>query len=241
MYRRLTALLAIPVLATSLWAGDPWKEKPYTQWDEKDIRKVLTESPWVRAVAVENTWGGNAGRADAPTLGASASAASSDPRDVTREAKPLAGQTAEAVFLLHWASSRTIRRAQARNAVLRGVPPDVAEKFLAQEPAEYQIVVLGTDMTPFLKAEERELKERAYLAPRKSKTRLAPVRVQVERTGDASKIVAVHFYFPKKSEAGQATLSPEEKAAEFVCQTGRTTLKANFDLQKMADRQGADL
>src|SRR5712692_10260272 len=56
MYRRFTALIAVFLLAASVWAGDPWKDKAYKQWDEKDIRKVMTESPWVRAVRVENTW-----------------------------------------------------------------------------------------------------------------------------------------------------------------------------------------
>ena len=34
----LTILLAAAVYA----GGDPWKTKPYTQWDEKDVAAVLS-------------------------------------------------------------------------------------------------------------------------------------------------------------------------------------------------------
>ena len=240
MCRRFIALTAVFLLAASVWAGDPWKDKAYKQWDEKDIRKVMTESPWVRAVRVENTWGGPS-IAEAPTLGASGSAASSDPRDISRGAKPLAGVPAEAVFVVHWASSRTIRRAQARRAVLGGVQEAVAENFLMQEPAEYQVVVLGTDMAPFAKVEEKELKENSYLGLRKAKNRLSAERIEIERTPDGSKVLAVHFYFAKKTEAGQPTFSADERGADFVCLAGKITLKTSFDFQRMTDNQGIDL
>lgn len=41
--------------ATLLWAGDPWKEKPYTEWTEKDVNKVLLKSPWVRKILIGGT------------------------------------------------------------------------------------------------------------------------------------------------------------------------------------------
>ena len=42
------------LLAAIVWAGgDPWKSKPYQQWDAKDVRKGLDASPWARSVQVE--------------------------------------------------------------------------------------------------------------------------------------------------------------------------------------------
>lgn len=40
--------------ATLLWAGDPWEGKPYTEWTEKDVKRVLQNSPWVRKVGFGN-------------------------------------------------------------------------------------------------------------------------------------------------------------------------------------------
>jgi len=41
------------VLAAVIFAGnDPWKAKPYQQWDEKDVRKILADSPWSKVIEV---------------------------------------------------------------------------------------------------------------------------------------------------------------------------------------------
>ena len=110
-----------------------------------------------------------------------------------------------------------------------------------QEPAEYQVVVLGTDMAPFAKLEEKELKENSYLGLRKAKNRLSAERIEIERTPDGSKVLAVHIYFAKKTEAGQPTFSADERGADFVCLAGKITLKTSFDFQRMTDNQGIDL
>src|SRR5208282_839260 len=45
------AILAIAALA---WASsDPWKDKPFQQWDEKDVQKVLSISPWSRMIQAD--------------------------------------------------------------------------------------------------------------------------------------------------------------------------------------------
>src|SRR5215831_5025064 len=38
--------------ALNLCAADVWVAKPYTAWSEKDIRKIMTASPWSRKVSV---------------------------------------------------------------------------------------------------------------------------------------------------------------------------------------------
>lgn len=45
MRSRATPLLVLFV-ATALFAGDPWEEKDYQKWSEKDCDKVLERSPW---------------------------------------------------------------------------------------------------------------------------------------------------------------------------------------------------
>ena len=53
-------ILGIPlllVLAVFAWASnDPWKDKPYQQWDPKDIQHVLSNSPWSKTVQVDAKW-----------------------------------------------------------------------------------------------------------------------------------------------------------------------------------------
>ena len=45
-------ILVIVILAavTVLWAGEPWKDKPFTEWGEKGVRKMLEKSPWAKRI-----------------------------------------------------------------------------------------------------------------------------------------------------------------------------------------------
>ena len=39
----------IMLFGAALWSGgEPWKGKPYQQWDDKDIQRIFTDSPWTR-------------------------------------------------------------------------------------------------------------------------------------------------------------------------------------------------
>jgi hypothetical protein len=56
----------IPLLLTSslaLWAADFWLSKPFANWDQKEIQKILTDSPWAKKVSVPLTGRGGGGGA----------------------------------------------------------------------------------------------------------------------------------------------------------------------------------
>jgi hypothetical protein len=40
-------------LAATLWAGDLWKDKKPADWQEKDVQKFLTKSPWAKTVPMQ--------------------------------------------------------------------------------------------------------------------------------------------------------------------------------------------
>ena len=45
--RRISLIVATWALATAvIAAADVWETTPYTQWSDKDVQKVLTDSPW---------------------------------------------------------------------------------------------------------------------------------------------------------------------------------------------------
>src|SRR5689334_16731678 len=50
MIKKLSALLFLSVLC--VWAADFWTAKPFTEWNEKEVQKVLTDSPWVGKVSM---------------------------------------------------------------------------------------------------------------------------------------------------------------------------------------------
>lgn len=249
MRPKLLLPLVIFIVALAAWAGDPWKQKPYHQWDEKDVRKVLNDSPWAKSLNVSAPWMG-AGPQTSPGV-PSAGAATGVQGAATGPISggPPAGSEVptgtslpEATYLVRWTSATILRQAIARGAVLRGAMQQAdVEKALAQEAHEYQVMVLGPDMTPFTSSDEFGLKEKAYLRAKKSKVKISPSRVEIRRSEDGKKITSVLFWFPKKAESGGTVFTPDEKGIEFNCQAAGTTLRANFDPQKMVGPQGLDL
>ncbi|MGB8543179.1 MAG: hypothetical protein WCD49_16240 [Candidatus Acidiferrales bacterium] len=252
---------AMIVLAAVVFAGnnDPWKAKPYQQWDEKDVRKILGDSPWSRIIQVDATWtnlkdipaadsselpggsttapaaGGKLGTS--PTAGANptvggAAAPPSDPGDP----KP------QVAFAVRWVSSRTLQRAAARSAELAGqIKPEEAEKQLANPPDVYEIALTGPDMRPFQTTDEDTLMKSAQLIDKKSKEKISPTKVQINRAADGKKVQAVAFIFPKKAGNGEPAIPEDEKSVDFVCNVNGAKIHLTFDVSKMQDNQGRDL
>ena len=54
MFRKTILSAATVLVAASLiWAAnDPWKSKPYDQWDDKDIHRIFNDSPWSKVVQI---------------------------------------------------------------------------------------------------------------------------------------------------------------------------------------------
>jgi hypothetical protein len=252
---------AMVVLAAVVFAGnnDPWKSKPYQQWDDKDVRKILGDSPWSKIIQVDATWtnlkeiaaadsgqptstagtapaaGGKIGTSPSagsnPTVGGAA-APPSDPG----EAKP------QVAFAVRWVSSRTLQRAAARSAELAGqIKPEDAEKQLANPPDVYEIAVTGPDMRPFQSADEDTLMKSAELIGKKSKEKISPTKVQINRAADGKKVQAVAFIFPKKAGNGEPAIPEDEKSVDFVLNINGAKIHLSYDISKMQDNQGRDL
>jgi transcription antitermination factor NusG len=254
------ALLAIAALA---WASDPWKSKPYQQWDQKDIQKILQDSPWSKVVRVEATWEANNSMSmpgsmpqqNAPRPGGSAQPGSPGgmPGGSAQPAGGgaagpggmpsggMASATPQAVFVIRWMSSRTIREALVRSAVLAGqMKEEDAQKALAQTPAVYEVVIAGPQMTPFETEGEEGVKRGAVLETKKAKEKIQPSKVEFRRSPDGKTIENIVIVFPETAD-GKPTIGPNEKGAEFTVPLGRTTLKTSFDFSKMDDAKGRDL
>jgi hypothetical protein len=58
-------LKKLPILfllcALCMWAADFWTTKPFTEWNEKEVAKILSDSPWVGKVSVSAPGGGGFG------------------------------------------------------------------------------------------------------------------------------------------------------------------------------------
>ena len=193
---RKISLIAIGciALAVAVWAsGDPWKDKPYQQWDAKDLQKIFQDSPWSHLVRVDAPWlgsGGGTGGNDASSTPVSSGGAAAG-RTMGAGGGGgggganmggggdygggVGGGPSQASFLVRWISSRTFREAMIRDRVIRGQMTDAEAQAELAKPVEgYELVVTGPDMTPFENMDENSLKTAATLTLKHSKTKLTP-------------------------------------------------------------------
>lgn len=145
-------------------------------------------------------------------------------------------------FTVRWNSAQTIREALARNALLTNKIAEAdAARFVAQEPAAYEIFVNGADMSPFTGATEEDLKANAFLDAKQSKQKVQPSQVTIERSPDKKKISFILFSFPRQAAANQPLITAKDKSVEFGCKLKNLELRASFDLHKMVNEKGQDL
>ena len=247
---RKTISFVVPaiLLAMAVYAsGDVWKTKPYTQWDEKDVAAVLQSSPWAKldvslpgmqGEAAPNYNPGVSGPGSMPNRMGSASSATPIPQVGTGD-NP-APQTSSRTYNLFWYSSRTIREAFARRAVLKGtMTPGNAAKMVAGNPDSYEVLVNAADMSAFEGRAEDTFKDEAFLELKKGKKKINLTNVVFQRS--SGKVVGVLFNFPKKDAEGQPSISADEKEVGFNMRVSGAWLRASFNLKQMADSQGPDL
>lgn len=235
MSKRVIALFgAVMLVALTAYAADIWKDKDFKDWDQKEVQKILADSPWVKAVQFGGGGGGNPGKAITDMNGHA-------PQDMSGGGNSGGGGgAAQQNFTISWVSSRTYREAVARMREFNGTPADEARKILSAPQENYLILVKGNNLGALDKLGEAGLKEKAYLMVKKTKAKVAPTRVSIQKGPDGRRAVAILFEFPKKGATGEAIIATDEKGVEFFSPAGNEDLKIGFDLTKMADKEGSD-
>jgi hypothetical protein len=261
-YMRKAKILAIFFVAAGLayGANDVWKTKPY-QWDQNDLKEILTNSPWVKKTSVMASWA--RGGAMAPDGGGQATQGQQNQNQnqaatrpgamngtagggggmnpATAEQGPSMPQEQQAGFFVRWNSALTEREAVARSALLSNEFSQAqAEQYVNQEPSTYDVVVYGPDMTPFANQTEDSLKSNVYLEVKPSKQKVNPTAVKINKGSDG-KVQTVFFSFPKQGPNGQPLIAADDKQAQFDCKTKDMHLSTQFDLRKMVGKDGQEL
>lgn len=239
--KQLGLLLCFFLGATLLCAADkPWKAKTYQQWDEKDLQAILSDSPWVRVTPIQRTWLAvaekdtgvdpivNGGVRQMPAPGSGDNAARSSENSLR-----------ELNVQVFWQSSRVMRAATAREAVMHGQQVDV-DKYVAQPQTEYQLILRMEDMTPFTQHDEKFFQDSASLQTKKSKAKISPTHVVFEKNAKGSIQDAI-FFFPKATSSGEPTISNDEKDVQFSCKIADQTVRVGFRPQEMVDQSGPAL
>src|ERR1700679_1200628 len=117
-------LAAVLFAAVVVCASDVWKDKDFDKWDQKDVEKILKDSPWSKQVQYG---GGGTGAMEAPLSSPGSDAAhdgnggggggGGNGRNGLSASGSLGasqGMGAATNFFVGWYSSRTVRELRAR-------------------------------------------------------------------------------------------------------------------------------
>lgn len=257
----MTGLAGVMVLAAVVVAragGPPWKTKPFEQWTQKEVSEILRNSPWAKVESVPADWNpsrfspANAQEGSAPMAGAAPSMGGA-PAGATGTygggARSSAGGDQEqigssqgrATYYLRWNSSRTVREALVQDGILSGkIKESDAGKYLSAPITDYEVLVVGQDMTPFQNSTPDELKAKSFLRGEQSKVEVNPTNVNMVRSPENSRVTAVVFTFSRKTADSKDVAAPKEKGLRFECKLKDLDLRSTFDPRKMADQKGPD-
>jgi hypothetical protein len=237
--------IALAVAGLAAAANDPWKEKDPQDWDQKDVRKILTDSPWSKQFQFGSTLDGSTGSATTavgsaahPSVGSPEGMRPGAPPQVSSDLSPGMGPVTK--YTVSWRSSRTVREALLREKELSHSLPDQACKDLATKFDVYQISITGSNLSAFAKETSEGLVAHSYLMAKSSKERILPAKVTIQKSPSGNP-VSILFDFPQKTAAGEPTIAPKEKSVEFAAKTGNLPLKVTFDISKMLAKEGRDL
>lgn len=256
--RFLTLFLFAAGLA--LWAADVWVAKPYTDWTEKDLAKIMTDSPFAKKVSVTMSpdFGGRGGA----LAGRGAGGGAPDPGFGTADAAggggggrggrggggggPQGGGggggdvgggggggVPEMTLIVRWQTATTVMEAlaKAKYGSEAGTSAD-AKKMLEPDDKFYVIWVSGLpgSSRPTDEESKKELLAHTTLAAK-----------------DKDAIVAEDVVFPPPEGRGlgprvtdahflfprKLAFAPEDKEVEFATKFGKTKIQTKFDLKKM--------
>jgi len=232
--------LLILLLSALLWAGDPWKEKPYTAWTPREVLKIMLDSPWAKRVQ------GNPFAKSSP----STTELRAPQTSVSRTTTVVHGQVVQEthiatgpipqttglppkphhLFTVVWFSAQTVKEAAVRMGQLRDtLREERAAEFLSRQPEHYIISVTGPHVGSFNYVSEDTVRQSAYLQV--GDRQIPPARLEYVEYGQET-LGEVRFYFPRRID-GQPTIGSKHKKVKFHSISSIRPFTVTFDLQRM--------
>lgn len=231
--------LASLLVALSLSGADPWQSKPFTEWSDKDVQKLLSSSPWSRSISVSMASadtpgfrgrGGLDGDDTMQRRGASeqmpgAADVGAPGGNVASRSMPDAPSGQSVTLLIRWQSALPVKQALARRkfAAEAETSPE-AQKFL-NEDAGYLISLSGLSPSVGRIPQTKVSLLQGTVLSAKGKESLHPTDIQMSPPG---KTVEAIFVFPKTTP-----FTLDDKEVEFSTQLGTLAVRYKFRLKDM--------
>jgi hypothetical protein len=235
MLKKATVLLFL--FALCMWAADFWATKTFTVWNEKEVAKILSDSPWTEKVSLSSgagpsasapSSGGGGGGGRGRGSGPQGDSTTADPGIGGGDAGGFGGGPSSVTVTLLWQTALPVKQALIKRQYGNeaGTSPEAKAK-LERVDQVYALTLIG--MPSFTLAAAQGDKKAALLdstmltVAGKPPIKATDVQVSGGRgTGNVS------FLFPRTT-----TFTAEDKEMEFSSKFDKTTVKKKFKLKDM--------
>jgi hypothetical protein len=161
--RRQIITILLWITVSMAFAGEPWIEKSWTDWTDRDIRKILTDSPWAHSAPVP--YNPLKGCEDLEIEASPPIVAVGRVPDYSPDKPSRSGQVdshpvfrPDQAFFIRWSSARIVRKAWLLEKGIRK-PSPVQLKELEAVQKEYLITVYSDPLNHLPPAYETRLME----------------------------------------------------------------------------------
>jgi hypothetical protein len=232
-------VLMFALLAGSDARAQVWKSKPPEKWTEKDVAKILNDSPWAKTVLVPYS---PYLSGDKPEV-VSRTQIGGVPYDCVNDPRPTACTDTfkpNSIFVLRWNSARIVQLALQRDATQRGNSSPTYTERSARQEDEIELVLIPQGQTMLPPAEIATLVRTTYLECQPSRERILPLRANSRKVVDSSGRESYVFVFPASRTDASPTIPPGTTVIEFFSQVGPRVFAAKFKLRDMQSPSGPD-
>jgi hypothetical protein len=237
---RLSVIIATTfAVAVSLFAEDFWREKPYTQWSQKEVDQILKDSPWAAEITIspealfnamrgaggggragdDGRGGGRAGR------GGPGGFPGGGPGGFPGGGVPggdRGGGPSLPTMTLLWRSAMPIKQALLRKEMLAGSTSNSRDS-LDRNETDYVVVLAGIPMRLAPSPADQALEQFALNVDKQKPIYATKVFLQEhERTAD------LFMIFPRTR-----SIAPQDKEVEVVAKYGSLETKKKFKVKDM--------
>ena len=226
MRRKLIGALGVWLLACgAVVAADFWEDKEFTSWSDREVREMMTDSPWAKQVNI--IMGGLRAEESSQFTGGGFGVGGGGGAVRGGGGDGFGGIRRARVNVV-WINALPVRQAMVRGLVGRNgsVPPE-GQQFLSEQDPFYTIAVLG--LPPAFQAlgqMANQVLAETMLKP-EDRDPIPPIDIGLMREEDQS--IRVMFMFPRDNPI---TLADRE--VEFITKLGPDTeIKRKFRLRDM--------
>lgn len=246
MKRACFSLLLLLIAGVQALAGaEFWEKKKYAEWTDKEVRKMLNDSPWARPVEIRldamagmrtgapaggrRRGGGGGGLADA-SVGTGMGAGDEGMGGGMGRGGgiPTPDVVPTVTVYVRWRTALPIKQAlvRARFGDEASSSPEAA-KFLSAQETHYIVEIAGLP-APMLRVKPDQIKAGAQLRIKDK----PPIQAVDIRGGREENRVNLYLFFPRGQE-GAPAIAVEDKEVEVVLKAGPLDIRRKFRLKEM--------